>query len=74
MIWLILSRLTNVTGEGQFYGVPGSSGGYAETIFRRAAKVLFGEKIEGPLEFRTIKNSDFQETTLEASQLFLFCS
>lgn len=59
------SMLTNVTGEGQFYGVPGSSGGYAETIFRRAAKVLFGEKIEGPLEFRTIKNSDFQETTLE---------
>ena len=46
----------------------GSSGGYAETVFRHAAKQLFGKKIEGPLEFKTIRNSDFQEVTLEVSQ------
>ncbi|PON34014.1 Iron hydrogenase, subset [Parasponia andersonii] len=59
------TMLTNVTEEGHIYGVPGSSGGYGETIFRYAAKVLFGRTTEGPLEFRTIRNSDFQEVTLE---------
>ncbi|KAG7012644.1 Protein NAR1 [Cucurbita argyrosperma subsp. argyrosperma] len=31
--------LTNVNEEGHLFGVHGSSGGYAETIFRHAAKV-----------------------------------
>ena len=62
-------RLTNVTEEGQLYGVYGSSGGYAETVFRYAAKLLFGKEIKGPLGFRTIRNSDFQEVTLEVSQV-----
>ncbi|KAG6641898.1 hypothetical protein I3843_09G103800 [Carya illinoinensis] len=57
--------LTNVNEEGHLYGVQGSSGGYAETIFRYAAKTLFGREIEGPLDFRIIRNSDFQEVTLE---------
>ncbi|XP_023542134.1 protein NAR1-like isoform X1 [Cucurbita pepo subsp. pepo] len=57
--------LTNVNEEGHLFGVHGSSGGYAETIFRHAAKVLFGKEIEGPLEFKSIRNSDFQELTLE---------
>lgn len=60
-------RLTNVNEEGDLYGVRGSSGGYAETIFRYAAKTLFGRHIDGPLDFRNIRNSDFQEVTLEAS-------
>ncbi|KAL5575859.1 hypothetical protein UlMin_017558 [Ulmus minor] len=59
------NMLTNVTEEGYLYGVNGSSGGYAETIFRYVSKVLFGKAIEGPLDFRTIRNSDFQEVTLE---------
>ncbi|XP_062013642.1 protein NAR1 isoform X2 [Rosa rugosa] len=58
------SMLTNFS-DGHLYGVRGSSGGYAETIFRYAAKVIFGREIEGPVDFRTIKNSDFQEVTLE---------
>uniref|UniRef100_A0A0D3A7N1 Iron hydrogenase large subunit C-terminal domain-containing protein n=1 Tax=Brassica oleracea var. oleracea TaxID=109376 RepID=A0A0D3A7N1_BRAOL len=37
--------LTNVTEEGHLYGVAGSSGGYAETIFRHAATALFGHTI-----------------------------
>ncbi|XP_013601476.1 PREDICTED: protein NAR1 [Brassica oleracea var. oleracea] len=57
--------LTNVTEEGHLYGVAGSSGGYAETIFRHAATALFGHTIAGPLEFKTLRNSDFRELTLE---------
>ncbi|CAN8274926.1 unnamed protein product [Cochlearia groenlandica] len=57
--------LTNVNEEGHLYGVAGSSGGYAETIFRHAAKALFGQTVEGPLEFKTLKNSDFRELTLQ---------
>ncbi|XP_071725153.1 protein NAR1 [Rutidosis leptorrhynchoides] len=57
--------LTNVDEEGHLYGVPGGSGGYAETLFRYAAKTLFGRDIQGPLDFRTIRNYDFQELTLE---------
>ncbi|XP_010252728.1 PREDICTED: protein NAR1 isoform X2 [Nelumbo nucifera] len=57
--------LTNVDEEGHLYGVLGSSGGYAETIFRHAAKTLFGKEIKGPLDFKTLRNSDFREVTLE---------
>ncbi|XP_041027896.1 protein NAR1 [Juglans microcarpa x Juglans regia] len=57
--------LTNVNEEGHLYGVSGGSGGYAETIFRYAAKTLFGRDINGPLDFRTVRNSDFQEVNLE---------
>lgn len=57
--------LTNVSDDGHLYGVDGSSGGYAETIFRHAAKALFGRDIEGPLEFKMIRNSDFREVFLE---------
>ena len=58
-------RLTNVNEEEFLFGVRGSSGGYAETIFRYAAKTLFGRQIDGPLSFKNIRNSDFQEVALE---------
>ena len=64
--------MTNVDDEGHLYGVAGSSGGYAETVFRHAAKTLFGKVIEGHLEFKTIRNSDFREVALEVSFLFNF--
>lgn len=67
---LLLSRLANVTDDEHLYGVNGSSGGYAETIFRHAAKALFGRDIEGPLLFRMIRNSDFREISLEVRSLF----
>ncbi|KAA8519200.1 hypothetical protein F0562_013456 [Nyssa sinensis] len=57
--------VTNIDEEGTLYGVYGSSGGYADTIFRYAAKTLFGIEIKGPLEFKTIRNSDFREVSLE---------
>ncbi|CAN0890831.1 Protein NAR1 [Linum grandiflorum] len=56
--------LTNVDDQGHLYGVAGSSGGYAETVFRYAAKTLFGREIEGPLEFKTLRNTDFREVSL----------
>ncbi|KAH6837701.1 ferredoxin hydrogenase [Perilla frutescens var. hirtella] len=57
--------LSNVDEEGNLYGVRGSSGGYADTVFRYAAKKLFSKEIEGPLEYKTIRNADFREVTLE---------
>ena len=59
--------MTNINEGGYLCGVRGSSGGYADTVFRYAAKTLFGRQIDGPLNFRNIRNSDFQEVTLEAS-------
>lgn len=59
--------MTNVDQDGNLYGVCGSSGGYAETIFRYAAKELFNIDIEGPLDFKIIRNADFQEVTLDVS-------
>ncbi|PIM99884.1 Nuclear architecture related protein [Handroanthus impetiginosus] len=59
--------LSNVDEKGHLYGVAGSSGGYADTTFRYAAKVLFGKEIEGPLEFKTLRNVDFREVILEAN-------
>ncbi|CAA0841809.1 ferredoxin hydrogenases [Striga hermonthica] len=58
-------QLSNVDEDDNLYGVWGSSGGYADTIFRHAAKVLFEKEIEGPLEYKTIKNADFREVILE---------
>ncbi|KAM1108751.1 hypothetical protein ACFX13_005452 [Malus domestica] len=61
------NMLTNFN-EGGLFGVHGSSGGYAKTIFSYAAEVLFGREVKGPIDFNSVKNSDFQELTLEASQ------
>nr|KYP57500.1 Cytosolic Fe-S cluster assembly factor NARFL [Cajanus cajan] len=65
--------LTNINEEGSLYGVHGSSGGYAETIFRHAAKTLFGRQIDDPLTFRNIKNSDFQEVEGKTVLKFALC-
>ncbi|XVF64243.1 hypothetical protein PTKIN_Ptkin09bG0152700 [Pterospermum kingtungense] len=57
--------LTNVDEQGSLYGVSGGSGGYAETVFRYAAKVLYGREIDGSLDFKILRNSDFRELSLE---------
>ena len=36
------------------------SGGFAENVFIASAKELFGQKVSSPLDFRVVKNSDFQ--------------
>lgn len=57
--------LTNIDEDEHLFGVQGGSGGYADTIFRYAAKVLFGKEISGPLDLKVIRNSDFREVSLE---------
>ncbi|KAJ7306103.1 hypothetical protein JRQ81_010469 [Phrynocephalus forsythii] len=42
----------------------GGSGGYLEHVYKYAAKELFGIQVE-ELEYKTLKNKDFQEVTLE---------
>ena len=59
--------LTNLDEGNLLYCISRSSGGYAETIFRYASKNLFGKEIVGPLNFKTIRNPNFQEVTLEVS-------
>eukprot|EP00850_Spirogloea_muscicola_P003801 SM000015S01301 [mRNA] locus=s15:1147765:1152150:+ [translate_table: standard] len=61
-----LDRLvTNVDEDGHLYGARGGSGGYAESIFRYAAKVLFGRGVAEPVEFRTVRSVDFKEVFLK---------
>ena len=36
------------------------SGGFAENVFIAASKELFGRTVLTPLQFKVIKNSDFQ--------------
>lgn len=62
-------RLTNVDENGNLFGVRGGSGGYAETIFIHAAKILFEKQIDGPLDFQIIRNSDFREIVLEVNSV-----
>ncbi|KAI4343208.1 hypothetical protein MLD38_027737 [Melastoma candidum] len=57
--------MKNVDQNGNLYGVCGSSGGYAETIFRYAAKELYNLDLKGPLDFKIIINADLQEVTLD---------
>ncbi|NXG09697.1 NARFL factor, partial [Sakesphorus luctuosus] len=42
----------------------GGSGGYLEHIYRHAAKELFGIQVD-TIEYKPLKNKDFQEVTLE---------
>ncbi|MCD7464844.1 hypothetical protein HAX54_053496 [Datura stramonium] len=63
----------NINEEGHLYGVHGSSGGYAETIYRHVAKVLLGQEVKGPIAFKTIRNYDFQEVSLEDDAMISSC-
>ncbi|GAQ90605.1 ferredoxin hydrogenase [Klebsormidium nitens] len=57
--------LSSVDEAGHVYGVRGGAGGYLETNFRHAARVLFGQTVEGPLQMKTLRNADFKEVSLE---------
>jgi len=57
--------IANVDELGHLYGVQGGSGSYAETIFRYATRELFGREITGPLQWKTLRNADFREVSLE---------
>jgi len=55
---------TNVTEDGQLYGVRGSSGGYSEVLFKYAAKFLFNIDVQ-EVHYKTLKNNDMREAVLE---------
>ncbi|KAL6069300.1 Cytosolic iron-sulfur assembly component 3, variant 2 [Balamuthia mandrillaris] len=60
------NRFTN-TDPKELFGVRGGSGGYAECVFRYAAKELFGVDIpeDRPLEWKQGRNPNFQTVSLE---------
>uniref|UniRef100_A0A7S1PFX3 Iron hydrogenase large subunit C-terminal domain-containing protein n=1 Tax=Percolomonas cosmopolitus TaxID=63605 RepID=A0A7S1PFX3_9EUKA len=49
---------------GKLRGIAGGSGGYAESIFRMAAKKLYNVEV-GQIEKKQKRNSDFQEFSLK---------
>jgi len=57
--------------ENRLWGHSGSgSGGYADFVFRYAAKNLFGEE-NVAVDFINLKNPDFQETVLKKNDQVL---
>lgn len=59
--------------EDEFLNHAGSgSGGYLHHVFSYAAKLLFGEEVK-ELTYKTLKNKDFQEVTLEKDGQVLLC-
>ncbi|XP_031627871.1 probable cytosolic Fe-S cluster assembly factor CPIJ010948 [Contarinia nasturtii] len=55
------------------YGYESSgSGGYAEHIFKHAAKELFNETIDN-VEFKALRNPDFREVSLEHDGKVVLC-
>ncbi|XP_067126906.1 cytosolic Fe-S cluster assembly factor narfl [Centruroides vittatus] len=55
-------------GSKELIGHSGSaSGGYCEYVFSYAAFHLFGKKVEN-LQFKTLRNRDFREITLETEE------
>ncbi|XP_058013364.1 cytosolic iron-sulfur assembly component 3 [Ahaetulla prasina] len=58
------SMFGNLLEEQLFSHSGGGSGGYLEHVFKYAAKELFGIPVK-ELHYKTLKNKDFQEVTLE---------
>ncbi|XP_038066334.1 cytosolic Fe-S cluster assembly factor narfl-like [Patiria miniata] len=60
-----LDPMFPVSRDGQLVNhIGGGSGGYLEHIFRYAAQELYGVSVEH-IEYKTLKNKDFREATLE---------
>lgn len=62
-------RFTNVSDEGKLFGMQGSSGGYAEYIFRYAAKQLFNVDV-GTIEYKNIRGTDLRSFSLDVRKLY----
>jgi len=59
--------------EAQLHGgAPGGSGGVLEYVFRHAAKSLFDVEI-GEIAFKTKRNKDFQEISLQVDSKPVLC-
>ncbi|KAL6102870.1 ciao3 [Pungitius sinensis] len=66
-----LDTLFSSVSEDEFLKHSGSgSGGYLHHVFTHAAKQLFGEEVK-ELTYKTLRNKDFQEVTLEKDGVVL---
>ncbi|KAM8844592.1 cytosolic Fe-S cluster assembly factor narfl [Spinachia spinachia] len=66
-----LDTLFSSVSEDEFLKHSGSgSGGYLHHVFTYAAKQLFGEEVK-ELTYKTLRNKDFQEVTLERDGVVL---
>ena len=60
-------ELSLINGDGHLLGLAGSSsGGYLEHVYKNTANVLYNQNhdIKQPLQYKTLRNKDFQETVL----------
>ncbi|KAM3864306.1 cytosolic Fe-S cluster assembly factor narfl [Diretmus argenteus] len=64
------AMFSSVHGDEFLSHAGSSSGGYLHQVFTYAAKQLFGEGVE-ELTYKTLKNKDFQEVTLEKDGVVL---
>ncbi|XP_063790938.1 cytosolic iron-sulfur assembly component 3 [Pseudophryne corroboree] len=58
------TQFSSVLGEEPLGHEGGGSGGYLEHVFKYAAQELFGIHVND-IKYKTLKNKDFQEVTLE---------
>lgn len=66
------TMFSSVSGD-EFLSHAGSgSGGYLHHVFTYAAKKLFGEEVK-ELTYKTLRNKDFKEVTLEKDGVVLLC-
>lgn len=61
---------SHVSGDEYLSHAGGGSGGYLHHVFIDAAKQLFGEEVKD-LTYKTLRNKDFQEVTLERDGVVL---
>ncbi|XP_010872545.2 cytosolic Fe-S cluster assembly factor narfl [Esox lucius] len=64
------TMFSSVCGDELLSHAGSGSGGYLHHVFRHAAKQLFGEEVK-ELTYKTLKNKDFQEVTLEKDGIVL---
>ncbi|XP_076853387.1 cytosolic Fe-S cluster assembly factor narfl [Brachyhypopomus gauderio] len=64
------TMFSNVCGEELLCHAGSGSGGYLHHVYTHAAKQLFGVEVED-ITYKTLKNKDFQEVTLEKDGVVL---
>ncbi|XP_056144730.1 cytosolic Fe-S cluster assembly factor narfl [Lampris incognitus] len=63
---------SSVRGDDLLSHAGSGSGGYLHHVFISAAKQLFGEELK-ELKYKTLRNKDFQEVTLEKDGVVVLC-
>ncbi|KAM9345781.1 cytosolic Fe-S cluster assembly factor narfl [Symphorus nematophorus] len=63
---------SSVSGDEFLTHAGSGSGGYLHHVFTYAAKQLFGEEVK-ELTYKTLRNKDFQEVTIEKDGAVLLC-